>query len=291
MPRNDAYSEVSAIDVGHPITAGYARTWELQIKPETHFVLALWPPSNSLMPGSHLPSLALEPSSRIPSPAPSLGTSSGHSQHSFPPSQMTSEYSHPSIPDVPPTNFGDFLLLGTPFLEACRILGLSPADIARAKFVGTGPAGRRLVAMVQNWAAAAHVLAKFCISLESPTHRFSGGLEVELQAILTEIGWTNHSFSKKNLLYLWAAHSATLFWPTAEPPVESGSDFDLYMTWRAICFIWRAGGPAQTGIDPSKNSDDPVEKAAAGLTRTKIKSERVKLTRLLVEIAPSAMST
>jgi hypothetical protein len=101
---------------------------------------------------------------------------------------------------VPPTNFGDYLLASTSFLEACRILGLQETDIARAKFKTTG-AVKQLVAMVQNWAAAAHVVAKFSVSPDSPTHCFPGGLEVKLATILDEIGWTEHTFSKKRLLY------------------------------------------------------------------------------------------
>ncbi|KAJ7913417.1 hypothetical protein B0H13DRAFT_1873853 [Mycena leptocephala] len=278
LPEDNLHSEIFAIDPSHPKTAAYARIWELLIKPEKHFVLALWAPPTSLMPsipGSHLPVLSPNPLLRIPSPAPSFGISSGHSQYSFPPSQAVSEHPHSPIPDVPPTNFGDFLLASTSFLEACRILGLQETDIARAKFKTTG-AAKQLVAMVQT-------------GLQQPMLSRNSVFRPTAQHTASLVD------SRSNWLQFWArldgqstlSAKKSTSWPTAEPPAEGASDYDLYLTWRAIWFIWQPGGPAQTGQIPSKTSRDPVERAAAALTQTKIESERVKLTCLLIETAIS----
>jgi hypothetical protein len=75
--------------------------------------------------------------------------------------------------------------------------------------------------MVRNWAAAAHVLAKLCLSVEKCSYRFSGGLEVKLESILTELGWSVVMYTKKSTWFRWAAEAAALFWPTLSVPGKS----------------------------------------------------------------------
>lgn len=76
------YSEVFAVDIAHPVTVNYMRHWEVMgIKPETHFILAFWDPLHQLAaPASRFSSPA--PHLRLPSPVPSIFTSSGHTRHS-----------------------------------------------------------------------------------------------------------------------------------------------------------------------------------------------------------------
>ncbi|KAJ7504930.1 hypothetical protein B0H11DRAFT_2221118 [Mycena galericulata] len=284
------YSEVFAVDIAHPVTVDYMRLWEVMgIKPGTHFILAFWDPLHQLPPpASRFSSPA--PHLRLPSPVPSIHTSSGHTRHSSHTSfsQPASDYAHSPMMEVPPINFEDCLSSSTTFRDACRFLGLSDGDIICAIFADANSQSKQLVAMVQNWTAAAHILAKFCISPENPVHTFSGGFKATLDLILAELKWSKASYTKKNNWYRWAAHAATLFWPRANFPVAGDSDFDLYMNWRAICFIWQAGGPAATGSVMSKDSTDPFEKAASGFTQQCIEKVKVRLTNLLVMVDPAA---
>lgn len=128
--------------------------------------------------------------------------------------------------EAPPMNLEDCLSPSTTFRDACR-LGLNDGDIICAIFADANSQSEQLVAMVQNWTAAAHVLAKFCISPENPVDTFPGGFKATLDSILAELNWSKESYTKKNNWYRWAAHAATLFWPRVNFP---GKHFML-QTW------------------------------------------------------------
>ncbi|KAJ7675263.1 hypothetical protein B0H17DRAFT_1334722 [Mycena rosella] len=279
--------EVFAVDSSHPETVNYMRIWGVMvIQSDSHFVIAFQTPTTLGLP--------LLAGSRLSSLAPSFHTSSGHTRHnshlSLGLTQASREFSASPVPsplsEFPLKIFGDHLVAGTTFAEACIVLNLSIVDVANARFKGTQQA-KQLVTMVQNWTSAALVLAKFCVSPQKLSHQFSGGLSVNFDMILTELGWTKSSYIKKAKWYLWAAEAATLFWYKAMVPAEADSDFALYRIWKAICFIWKVGGPVTTGIAPAKMSNDPDEKDAAALTQQTIESSKTNLSKKLVADDPA----
>ncbi|KAF8176255.1 hypothetical protein K438DRAFT_1847196 [Mycena galopus ATCC 62051] len=278
--RLNLLSDIFAVDAGHTKTVDYVRMWAASgIEATTHFVLVLWAQASPTIP-SFPPSLLPSPL-RLLSPAPSSSTSSSQRSHlslSFSQlSQPISEF-HSPIPEVPPADFGDALRPDTTFPMACQIIGIAPADIQRAR----RDKKSGLVPMVRNWEAAAHVVAKLCLSVDTQEHQFSGGLKVTLADVLAELGWVVLSFIWKSTWYLWAAEAATLNWPGSVPR-EGECDFELYMLWKAICFLWKLAGPIRTGNIPSKGSADPEERAAASLTQDILQKARTKLAPLLVK--------
>ncbi|KAJ6451545.1 hypothetical protein C8R45DRAFT_946099 [Mycena sanguinolenta] len=290
LPASDLNCPIFAVDATHPKTAEYMWVWEvLGLKPETHFILILHTPPIPATIHFRLDStnLNLPAPLRLSSPAPSLASThrsplgSSFSQQS----QPASEYSYSPISEIPLANFGDQLLPDTTFPVACSLVGLTEADIQRATRQSDA---KQLVPMVQNWSAAAHVLAKLCLSDNTSSYRFSGGLVVTLEGVLVcELSWGSvKTFTNKSGWYHWAAEAATLFWPSSSVPsmtlCKQDSDYDLYMTWQAICFIWQAGGPLQTGILPQKSSTNPVEQHATALTQSMIAKFKSKLTQKLV---------
>ncbi|KAK6966280.1 hypothetical protein R3P38DRAFT_2808278 [Favolaschia claudopus] len=132
---------------------------------------------------------------------------------------------------------------------ARSLLGITDAEISQAD--RTGRRRENLIPLIRSWDATSRILAKFCVSAQHREHHFSGGLEVSFHEILAQLGWGETYFSKK----------------TSSSVCGQLIEYLLYEFWNTICFVWGPGGPAQTGIIPSKHSSNQREVAAGKLTQ------------------------
>ncbi|KAJ6516894.1 hypothetical protein C8R47DRAFT_1206108 [Mycena vitilis] len=257
--------EVFAVVPGHPETVNYMRMWDMAgIVPQTHFAVALFAPD-----------LLLSLPSNSPLPLPFSSTHPSFSTLSQVSGSLFEDY--PQDSQLPEPAFG---ILGprTTIPEACTILGISNSDIQRAKYAGSTPSAKQLVAMVRNYVSFTSILEKFGVSFDNRSHRFPGGLEVTLSSLLSDRGWTEHTYKKKNRLYSWAAVAATQFWHTPSPPGATDTTYNLYQKWRAICFIWAPNGPIDTGdLNSLKAADLPT------LTQANIEAIKLPLSLMLVD--------
>ncbi|KAK7012545.1 hypothetical protein R3P38DRAFT_3209896 [Favolaschia claudopus] len=261
-PGNDCSKLVFAVDTDHPKTAQYIRTWARLGGSSFfrhHFIIVLWLPpiSHQSLLSSRLSSI---PSSRTSSPAPGLP---GHIHRAVSLSQLShlsSDYSHSPISEVPSAGFGDRLVPNTSFADACAVLGISAAEIKQAE---RNRQRGTIIPLIRGWDATSRILAKFCVSAQSRTFRFSGGLEVSFSDILWELGWVEAYFQKKSRWLNTAMALSNRSWPIDNVPAENTANADLYELWNTICFIWGPGGPAQTGVAPNRRSNDRREAAAA----------------------------
>ncbi|KAK7012496.1 hypothetical protein R3P38DRAFT_2771183 [Favolaschia claudopus] len=133
---------------------------------------------------------------------------------------------------------------------ARSLLGITDAEISQAD--RTGRRRENLIPLIRSWDATSRILAKFCVSAQHREHHFSGGLEVSFHEILAQLGWGETYFSKKTSWFTDAVN--------ASKPANT-ANAELYEFWNTICFVWGPGGPAQTGIIPSKHSSNQREVA------------------------------
>ncbi|KAJ7717444.1 hypothetical protein B0H16DRAFT_1476062 [Mycena metata] len=158
----------------------------------------------------------------------------------------------------------DLLHPSVPFSNAANILGLKSTSIDSAFFVR---GQQTLSKMVRNWQAVELVCERFGVSHEYLQHQFTGGLTVTLD--------------KKCTWFQWAEQASKQVWHTPLAPCQTDTTFALFCIWKAICFLWKAGGPIATGWEPSKVSTNNNEKDAAVLTQAIIESSKTKLSALL----------
>ncbi|KAJ7748134.1 hypothetical protein B0H16DRAFT_1888586 [Mycena metata] len=172
----------------------------------------------------------------------------------------------------------DLLHPSVPFSTAANILGLESTSIDSAFFVR---GQQTLSQMVRNWQAAELVRERFGVSPDHLQHQFAGGLAVTLDEVLRHLGWNLTSYKKKCTWFQWAEQASKKVWHTPSAPCQTDTTFALFRIWKAICFLWKAGGPIATGWEPSKVSTDDDEKDAAVLTQAIIESSKTKLSVLL----------
>jgi hypothetical protein len=58
-------------------------------------------------------------------------------------------------------------------------------------------------------------------------------------------------------------------------------EYDHYMLWRGICFLWGPEGSITTGIVPNIKSSDDTEKKAATITQNQIQTAKRTLSAYL----------
>ena len=51
-------------------------------------------------------------------------------------------------------------------------------------------------------------------------------------------------------------------------------EYDHYMLWQGICFLWGPGGSIATGIVPNMDSSNESEKKAAILTQNQVQTAK-----------------
>ncbi|KAJ7735993.1 hypothetical protein B0H16DRAFT_1731116 [Mycena metata] len=135
--------------------------------------------------------------------------------------------------------------------------------------------------MVRNWQAVELVCERFGVSHDYLQHQFTGGLTITLDEVLRHLGWNLTSYKKKCTWFQWAEQASKQVWHTPSAPCQTDTTFALFCIWKAICFLWKAGGPIATGWEPSKVSTNNNEKDAAVLTQAIIESSKTKLSALL----------
>ena len=59
--------------------------------------------------------------------------------------------------------------------------------------------------------------------------------------------------------------------------VPGNPEYDHYMFWQGICFLWGPGGSITTGIGPKTESSNQTEKRAATITQNQIQTAKKTL--------------
>ncbi|KAJ7818741.1 hypothetical protein B0H13DRAFT_2454613 [Mycena leptocephala] len=160
---------------------------------------------------------------------------------------------------------------------ALRLAGITADEEKRAK-----PDGSRVLwDMTRNHSRAVAILDRFGLSAEKTASLvlFKGGLKLTTAQVVSHLGWTTRTFTRKSATYRQARALATYSWK-GQPPAQTADDTvrDLYRVWQGVVEMFRVGGFVDQPRAPrDDNLATEAEKRAAQLSQNDLYSELKKI--------------